>query len=947
MVENVIVPGDVEQQDEMLTTAIPDVPTDPQPVEEPQVEVAGLGSVLREGAEAVGRKIKGVGDAIDDARPIGRDVIEEPVEMRGDLFVVRDPTDDEITKFNSIVDIMTTGVPSPTTGQRAAGIPLARINFENVNTLDDEKALMDRLLQTYEGYIKQQKRGSMSFDEIMSRASEMNQDGVLDLLLKRKIGTTMNAEELLAGRLVLWNINAETTRLHELIISGTATEAERKNFLTALSLEAKVSANLLGARSEAARATAASRIAVDVSPGRTDALNKMIAGASDESVEWLAQAYAVLPSQEAKQRFSRGIIGKSIDVWQEVWINSMLSGFTTHAVNVASNLAFIGIQIPERALAGVFGAARRKMTGSTEGIRSREALSMAHGMTAGFMDALMLSAKAFKQDSPVSAGMKSKLEVRERRAISSQKFGLDSASTFGRGIDLLGTAVRLPGRFLIAEDEFFKAMSGRMQLHAVAYRRMMSSIDAGMPKAQAQQQYELSLRNPTDDIMDEVNEFSDVVTFQQDLDGVLANFQKTFNHPIGKIFVPFFRTPTNVVKAVSERSPLALAMPSFYRAIKAGGAQADAALAKIAMGSSFMATFGMFAGGTDGDEIIITGAGPSKYASSAAMQRQGFQPYSFNFRQEDGTYKSVSYSRFDPISGLMAIAADYAEYAKYEDNPDVLEELAGAAVMAATNYLGQLPMVQGAASVSELIGNEYASTTDRAMAAVELFAKQASSSLLGPAFGGSMMASIERYNDPTMNDTKVSTEENPLIKGFYEALNEAKSRNPFFSKDLPPKLNMWGEVRKAGYGEAWEMVSPIRIKDAQFNVVDKEIQYLNFAIGGSLKPPARSIDGVGLNAEQYNELITYMNNELIGGMTLLETLQDEILDPGYISKGVDDRVEDLRAIISDFKSRAEKIVISNNPELGVEIDINNLPYEERMRANEGTGITSKIMKMVD
>jgi len=41
MVENVIVPGDVEQQDEMLTTAMPDVPTDPQPVEEPQVEVAG------------------------------------------------------------------------------------------------------------------------------------------------------------------------------------------------------------------------------------------------------------------------------------------------------------------------------------------------------------------------------------------------------------------------------------------------------------------------------------------------------------------------------------------------------------------------------------------------------------------------------------------------------------------------------------------------------------------------------------------------------------------------------------------------------------------------------------------------------------------------------------------------------------------------------------------
>jgi len=295
----------------------------------------------------------------------------------------------------------------------------------------------------------------------------------------------------------------------------------------------------------------------------------------------------------------------------------------------------------------------------------------------------------------------------------------------------------------------------------------------------------------------------------------------------------------------------------------------------------------------------------------------------------------------------MAIAADYAEYAKYEDNPDVLEQLAGAATMAATNYLGQLPMLQGAASISEIMGNQYESTDDRMAAAVNLFSKQVASTVLGPAFGGSMMASIERYNDPTMSDTKESSEVPMVVRGFYEALNDAKSRNPFFSKDLPPKLNMWGEVRKAGYGEAWEMVSPIRVKDAQFSVVDKEIQHLNFAIGGSLKPPARSIDGVGLNAEQYNELITYMNTELIGGMTMLETLQDEILDPDYITKGVDDRIEDLRSIIADFKSRAEKIVVSNNPELAVEIDINNLPYEERMRANEGTGITDKIMDMVD
>jgi hypothetical protein len=83
----------------------------------------------------------------------------------------------------------------------------------------------------------------------------------------------------------------------------------------------------------------------------------------------------------------------------------------------------------------------------------------------------------------------------------------------------------------------------------------------------------------------------------------MGNMQQTMSHPLAKIFVPFFKTPSNIVGAVSERSPLALMMPSFYKAIKAGGAEADTALAKIALGTSVMATFATFAGGEAGDDV--------------------------------------------------------------------------------------------------------------------------------------------------------------------------------------------------------------------------------------------------------------------------------------------------------------------------------------------------------
>ena len=48
---------------------------------------------------------------------------------------------------------------------------------------------------------------------------------------------------------------------------------------------------------------------------------------------------------------------------------------------------------------------------------------------------------------------------------------LENGGAIARGVDLLGEMVRLPGRFLTAEDEFFKAVGYRMELHARAFRK--------------------------------------------------------------------------------------------------------------------------------------------------------------------------------------------------------------------------------------------------------------------------------------------------------------------------------------------------------------------------------------------------------------------------------------------------------------------------------------------
>ena len=947
------------EPDEMLTVTDPglDPAVDPSmaPVDAPvvedldQVEVAGLGSALKQGAEFIKDKVKSVNEAIDNVEPIGRRNIDEPVERHGDFFVIREPSEDEIRTFNDIIP-QSSGAPSPTRAQADAGVPVFQINLENANVPVDDKELMSQIVGTYKDYIEQQKRGSITFKEMIKSANERNMDGVMDLILNRQIGQPLPAEDLIAGRLALWSLNAETTRLNKLVLNGTATDAERKAFLHGMSLEGKMAANLLGGQAEAARATAAGRIGIDVDPTRVDAMQRALAGADENSIDWLAYSYAVLPTQEAQAQFSRGIIGKAVDVWQEVWINSMLSAITTHAVNVGSNTAFALLQIPERGLAGGLGSIRRALTGSKDGVRFAESLAMVNGLYQGGKDGILLAAKAFKTESPISGSLRNKLEVRERKAISAEKFGLDPMSVFGRAMDYMGVAVRLPGRFLLAEDEFFKAVSSRMQLNALATRNMRENVANGMSPGQAQRQYEMTMRNPDESVLEQVQDFADVITFQDDLEGFMGNLQTSMSHPIAKIFVPFFKTPTNVVKQVAQRTPLVMASPKFYKAIKAGGAEADAALAKLALGSTIMTGFAMAASAEDGADVIMTGSGPTAPGARAAFKRQEFQPYSIHIKQDDGTYKAISYSRFDPISGLLAVAADYAQYAKYSDDPGELEQLTMGASLAAANYLGQLPMLQGMANISELFGGKFDTPADRIKGALDLMAKQAANTVLGPLAGGSMVGSIERMMDPTIRDASVPSDLDPVIKGFYQALNAAKARNPLFSSSLPPRLNLWGEEMQAGYGEAWEMASPIRIKDAEYDAVDSEIVDLNFALGNSLRMPSRKIDGAALDATQYNQLLTFMNSETIRGVGMKEALLDEITDPDYRSMGVDDRIKTLRDVIGDYQEAAEKIVIQMHPDLAVEIDINKLPYEERKMKkaqDSGGGLMDKIKGMVD
>ena len=673
----------------------------------------------------------------------------------------------------------------------------------------------------------------------------------------------------------------------------------------------------------------------------------MFGAESVDDFEHIGELYMSLPTALAKGKFVEQSFGaKTMDVITEVWINSILSAPTTHMVNIAGNSMFMVTRATETALASGIGKLRTLRKGSNpERVKARQAIAQLNGIRKGLGDAYFVAGKSFITEEGTEAA--TKIDVRNRRAIGTTgdpreiMQEIRNNNVGAATVNALGVYARMSGRFLLAEDEFFKGIAYRMTLHEqaeIAAGNLYDElIDAGKSVEEATQQAALEhasiLSEPPVSIMKTAKQAAREMTFQNDVDGLLGGLQGIASHPIAKLFVPFYRTPTNIVKQTLTRTPLAALSPKIRAQIKAGGRDADMALSKMALGSTIMTGFAFASMGMDDpdERVIIVGKGPKNPKSRQAMQRIGMQPYSINFKiyNDDGTwtgkYKSMTFSRLDPMSGLLAMSADFAYYAQYEDDSGTLDNLAMAATGGIADYTLSLPFLQGVQELSSIFRSEEKMTE----AAFELAAKKltdAGLSLIPTVSSGT--ASFERtmevgegaagpvagsYLLPEGQVLGTDITELPAFaRGFYMALQKAKARNPFFSDTVEPRLNLWGEEMMEGTGAGWEMVSPIRIAETKFSAVDQEIMRL----GQGIPMPSKKIDGVLLNASQYNKILTYMNKTDARGrqegedgfdysLTLLPILEARILTDQYQALPTrEEQREDLMDYIREFRTAA-------------------------------------------
>jgi len=802
---------------------------------------------------------------------------------------------------------------------KPGGVPDEAFNLGRYQT-DDAAAIVGGVADALNIRTK-----AVTFNEIKAKAAEQGIDEKFLARLTGKDGKMMaNAVETYKALEVLESSANELDKLFRLVNSGQATDIDKLKLRQQIAFHGLIQKGVKGMQTETARALAVFRIPRD---GNSPMVRRVIDEfGGDAALTDMARSYLALDNRAAQNAIiEKSMFSGAKDIWMTTYINGLLSSVPTHAKNIVGNASFGLYQIPERLVASIYSNTlpqgvrswKSLVPGSTQDkIALDEALTMMQSLTNGVLEGMELAGRAFRTNQPYDLVDKVEDARRGYESMGGQiqrVTGTSPDTWLGKAMDYYGTAVTLPGRALLTEDEFFKGVFYRIEMNAQITRRAKSvyreSMEAGMSEADALAKAEREaidlFSNPPTDLEEVAVLYAQRGTFTNDLPPALASLQKVFNHPALKVIVPFFKTPANIGLAVVERTPFAPLSSVWREEMARGGVYRDMALAKVTLGSAVLATFASLS--ADGQ---ITGGGPSRKAEREALLRTGWQPYSI--RVGDSWY---SYSGLEPISAMLAIAADYTEYAQREDDDGLIEEVFLGGALSFAEFMAEQPYLQGLSEVSRLFGLGRGGGEVDAKKIIDGLSKQAGGFVIGGSPAGaysSMIASIERMYNPNASDISASPDLPMGVRGFVEAFNQYRSRLPSFNESLPEKVNLWGDVRQTGQGKPYEMVLPTRVSPNQFSDVDDMLVRLGSPIG----MPARKMNGVEMNAEQYNRLLVIYGKEL----NAKDALREVMLGSGFDMLNLDDQQKFVQSVHSKYMQAAKNQLVLEYPDLAIKMD---------------------------
>lgn len=604
-----------------------------------------------------------------------------------------------------------------------------------------------------------------------------------------------------------------------------------------------------------------------------------------------AQAYLDVKTPQGKADLIKSMAqGNPWEKLFTVYVNGILARPGTHIKNALSSTVFLPWRMTERAVASGVGTLRQGIgLGGDDRYQLLEVPTMLASTSTAVRNGWELMSHAFVNGVPKGWSDPTKI-ARQQSRMELFNYKADG-SLLSTGIKAINYVTTFPGRSLMSADEFFKGVNYTYELAAESTRLGIKTFDDALKSGASVSDALKAKTNAIDQFLleppDYVAGLAETGTFTQKLEGTAGQLQSamTPNSATGfalRTQMPFIATPVNVMGEVVSRTPLAPFTNSFWTAMKQGGKEADMAMTKVGLGSAAIYGFSQMA--VNGN---ITGAGPGDKGTRQAMERQGWQPYSFVFdisgitedvRQDfsqfpgmvrfgSGDYAGkvyLSYQGMEPPGALMAMSADYVDYARYEEDDGRVNALAGGLVFGVANYMLEHPFLTGVSNITSLLGGNVPNSRQHLVEILNGIAKIGTTTTIKaiePLSG--LVTSTKEKIDPLRRDYQADPNLPAGIKGLMEAVNKWKSETPGLSEDLPPMLNIWGETVPHEY--TW---SPLRMKEGKMSDVDQALIQLN----ANISMPSRQVGmqdkttGIStstkLTTEEYNEMLRIANDKL-------------------------------------------------------------------------------------
>jgi hypothetical protein len=509
---------------------------------------------------------------------------------------------------------------------------------------------------------------------------------------------------------------------------------------------------------------------------------------------------------------------------------SMLSGPITHLRNIFGN---------------TYSLIERPFSAFVVGDKAVKASAVAgmHGIVTGFQDAWKVALTTLKTGDSVNFNHKFVVDDFETRALLEQMnlAARTDAEKIAAGI--LEKSYNFqnnpwlswPSRSLMAGDDFFKSLAARYRMNSKAmYEAKLHSVDEASEKDLFDmylKQYSKGIDPQTGRINDpDLLAYAERITFQQDPGSFINTIANAIDQSpggVGKLFIPFVRTPANLLGYGLEH------VPGIHKVMRSLGDTLEAAeksgdLMLVAEIKGRQATGAMLVGSmvTMAMMTDITGNVPYDNLERQAWKEEGRPPMSIKIGD-----KWVSYAALEPVNSMLSIVADAMRLVKIggaDAAGNIMRQLAYSITAGYTDK----SFLAGLSSIGQLLDPK--NMNDPGMMNL---AWNTTNNFL--PYAGARRA-LSNSLDPYLKETR-----SELDRILVAAL-------PGYGKDVP-SVTSWitGQKLNSIGGGIWNAGSPIRLYDVNDNFVVKTMTDIKFPSNAILKTGQ---NGIKLEPEQRERL---------------------------------------------------------------------------------------------